>query len=190
MSLSLHTIVTSTGQFDLVSNNKRFMVESRSLWPGLPEVPGDLRSWLPEPAFLQRVFESVEEVQNLSAMRPFGTLAAGRPRVFLTTLTYAYGAGVLPSDEIELRIRTDPQLRYLSARTSPAAQELRKFRREHRVWVEQAVQRLIRRAWEAHTPETDVSGDFGGPDLEAYFADAASERINRAVLLDSMALDV
>lgn len=159
-------------------------------WPGLPEVPGDLRTWVKEPEFVPLVFGAVQEVLDGEANGRLRLLPAGVPRVLLTTLTYAYGVGILTSDEIELRTRTEIQLRYLSARMFVSAQQLRRFRREHRPWVTLSLGRLMQRTWEARFTGVDAWGDFGGPDLEAFFTKAAEERINSAVLMDSMALDI
>ncbi len=166
------------------------MNQLKSHWPGLPEVPGDLRTWVQEPALVPMVFAAVQEIQNPDAGRKHGPLPAGLPRVLLTTLTYAYGVGILASDEIELRTRTEAQFRYLSARMFLSAQQLRRFRRDHRPWVHLSLGRLMQRTWEARFCGLETWGDFGGPDLEAFFARAADERIHSAVLMDSMAMDI
>lgn len=98
--------------------------------------------------------------------------------MLLTLLSYAYARGVHGSDDIEGRLRTDADFRYLGAREFPEAETLRHFRRREWPRLNRTLSRLLKLA-ASHAGVT-VGLDF---DLEAAL------RVERAAAADSLALD-
>lgn len=94
-------------------------------------------------------------------------------RMLLTLLSYAYARGIYGSEEIQDRVHSDADLRYLCAFEFPDADTLRHFRRREGKRLNQALVRLFDRAMEG-----------GG----ASAAEAA-RRMEQATVADSLALD-
>lgn len=156
----------------------------------------DLCDWLSERDLLSLVLEAVQLVEGPSnGLRSYRSLPPGPPRLSLTILTYSYAIGLYSSEEIERRVLTDRDLRYLAARSCPSGSDLRRFRRNHREKVQGALAALLRLAWEHH-----VAGDFPIDErwkelppatamMREFFDHEAEQRVTRAVFVDSMALD-
>jgi len=98
--------------------------------------------------------------------------------MLLTLLTYAYARGVYGSDEIEGRLRTDADFRYLGAHEFPEAETLRQFRRREWPRLNRTLARLLR-----------LAGSQAGMTRPVDFDSAAALRMERAAAADSLALD-
>jgi hypothetical protein len=149
------------------------------------------------------ILEAAEgiEIGGTGAGSAAGAGDAFRPTMMLTLLTYCYAAGVYGSGDIELEIRRDRMTRYLCAKSYPDIDAIRSFRRRHRAKIKQCLAALLCRVWELRS-----SGDAPRPSDDLYvsyslrrwtdvipapnFDREAEARITRAVLADSMALDV
>lgn len=120
----------------------------------------------------------------------------------LTILTYSYAVGIYASEEIEAAISSDPKLRYLSAGARPGRHDLRRFRRQSKRIIHQALTKVFQSAWEftlrsvAKIPHTDFewrdlsrASEHSETESAFLFVQAAEDRIDQAVLWDSMALD-
>ncbi|HAM70109.1 MAG TPA: hypothetical protein DCM86_00510 [Verrucomicrobiales bacterium] len=122
------------------------------------------------------------------------------PRTLLTVLTYCYSLGLYNPEDIEDAIQEDPSVAYLSARTFPEAIELRRFRREHRGLVREALVRVLERVlvtaalgvdptlippteWAATLSRADLA-----PDTVIRLGRIAEERILLALLWDGPAM--
>jgi hypothetical protein len=152
-------------------------------------LPDDLRTWMSEDAVVKLALDAVHAAGSTGSFEPGQPpLPRGRPRVFLTLLTYSYAAGLYGSDEIADRISADPHLCYLAAKTGISGSDLRHFRRYHRAWLQDALATLLALACEAHACRDSGSG-YADYDLAASCGKAAERRINEAVLRDTMALD-
>lgn len=177
------------GRKCLVNENMAVMTNVRSRWTGPPEFE-DLRTWVDEPTLVRHLFETLDTVAHNSGADPSeDSLPVGGPRILLTILTYAYAVNLFASDDIERLIAVDPRLRYLTARTFPTAQQLRRFRRDRRVLLERSLGGLIHRAWESRFSK-DLDRQAADADMDAQLTRAAQQRIDHAVLIDSMALDI
>jgi hypothetical protein len=166
--------------------------------------PQDLRQWVGESALLSWVLDAVQSICEPGGRASGGTtpVPVGQPRVFLTLLTYCYAVGVYASEEIEDRIPTDATLCYLSAGARPTWHDLRHFRRQTRKMLHQALSKVFQTAREfrlwsiANMLQIDadwrdrLAVDSPRESRQTQLADlAANDRINQAVLRDSMALD-
>jgi hypothetical protein len=149
---------------------------------GLPE---DLRDAIEETTLVRLVFGSLQALGEDTAHCP---PPSGKPRIILAILLFSYTTGLYGSEEIESRINRDTHLMYLSARLPVSARELRQFRRYHRPFLERGVARLLQSASETRLGGTSLAEREFNPDES--FLRAAKDRINRAVLADTMALDV
>ena len=155
-------------------------------------LPDDLRAWF-EPAQLVRL--SLDAVADLAGPQRWPAGPADGPTftraTLLTLLTYSYATGRFGSETIEAACHEDAQLRYLAGACPPAAL-LRRFRRHHRAVIGVALSRLIetcailQRA--SHSPAWPIPAAPGAP--AEWFADQAAQRIQRAVLEDSVAADL
>ncbi len=98
--------------------------------------------------------------------------------MLLTLLSYAYARGIYGSEEIETRVRTDGDLRYLCAQEFPDAEVLRQFRRRERAQLSGALRSLLNLALRSSTPNAvlDVAAE-------------AARRMESAAAADSLALD-
>jgi hypothetical protein len=146
-----------------------------SLARGL-ELPRDLREWIDDRRLVQFVYEAVEEANK--------HLPAGQARVLLTVLTYSYALGVYSSDEIQDRVTTDSQLQYLSANVTPSSSELRQFRRHHKEVLQRCLSVLLELVWGERAQFA-----WRRFDGKAAFTGAAKDRIEQAVLVDTISLD-
>jgi hypothetical protein len=144
-----------------------------------PAVPLDLAEWIGAVRLTGLVLEAVQAVEA-----PLADFRAGsdRPgysfRMLLTLLSYAYSRGVFGSEELEERVRTDADLRYLCARELPDADTLRQFRRRQWGLLQPVLARLLAAATGTAAGDTSFDAD----------SDAAL-RLERAAAADSMALD-
>src|SRR5438552_19687 len=133
--------------------------------PGLRTPPPDLREDLGNVILLKLALDAVQ------ALDPAKVNAAGqgmqnlRPQMILTLLSFCYAARIYASRDIEWAIRHDPTVRYICARTFPAWQAIRRFRRSNRELVEQALAYVLRKGLllQADQPSCE-SGDFAVED--------------------------
>ncbi|MBN8248013.1 MAG: transposase [Verrucomicrobia bacterium] len=106
-----------------------------------------------------------------------GRAACSYP-MLLTLLSYAYARGVHGSDEIEGRLRTDADFRYLGAREFPEAETLRHFRRREWPRLNRTLSRLLK-----------LAATHAGMAVSLDFESEAALRMERAAAADSLALD-
>ncbi|MBI2947463.1 MAG: hypothetical protein HYY23_07445 [Verrucomicrobia bacterium] len=186
------------------SDSVRVPREVAGIPTGEDGFPQDLRLWVDENILVNLVLEAVQSVcePGIDSRGKSEPLPEGRPRVFLTLLTYSYAVGIYASDEIEDRIATEPALRYLSAGARPSWHDLRRFRRQNREIIRGALTRVLRiarefRLWSI-AKMLDIDSAWCGRLAAVRTAEykqtmlviqAANDRINQAVLRDSMALD-
>jgi hypothetical protein len=153
--------------------------------------PEDLRAWMGERELLKLAFEALHVLEEGSEMSPDAARPEpGAPRVLLTLLTYCYAAGIYSSDEIEAQVPNDPQLAYLCAKTLPLANRLRHFRRYHREFVVKSLSELLQLAWKSHPQNCGpLRAAHDTRQFESFFRRAAEQRVQEAILEDTMALD-
>lgn len=137
------------------------------------------------------------------ALQPIARPDAGvayHPRTLLALLTYAYALGVYASSEVEAMMRADANFRRLCGGEFPHEHALKRFRRANadaiRNCLEQTLKIIskgernqpvyvgvLRSAWKRDGNQQGESWD------DVQIAAEATERVDRAIWIDSMALD-
>jgi hypothetical protein len=154
------------------------------------------------PALLRITLDALQAVDcsSVEGRSPTRTDWKINPRTLLTVLTYCYSVGMYNPADIEDAIQEDPSVSYLAARTFPEAAVLRRFRREHRGMVREALVRVFERVCVVTTLGVDATRleshqwteELGRADLTpevlVQFARIAEERILLALLWDGPAM--
>lgn len=146
---------------------------------GKMDPPADLAEGLGAVRLMHLALEAVQEDGSPSGefrVRP--DRQGFRHRMLLTLLSYAYARGIYGSEEIQDRVRTNGDLRYLCALEFPDAETLRYFRRREWTRLNQSLSRLLELAMKRGTPGIDWD-----------FATEAAVRMESAAAADSLALD-
>lgn len=142
-------------------------------------VPEDLAECLGAVRLTHLALEAVQgDETSPGEFRAGPALQSYRHRMLLTLLTYAYARGIYGSEEIQERVRTDGDLRYLCALEFPEAETLRQFRRREGARLGLALTRLLIQAASRLMPDALFDA-----------ATEASKRMEHAAAADSLALD-
>jgi transposase len=164
-------------------------------------LPADLSAWMDKRDLVSLILDVVQPIgwQTAEFNRDSGFDQRLRPRMLLTLLTYCYAIGIHGSHEIELSISRDETVRYLCARANPNWNDLRRFRRENKAVIHQALTDVFVAVWEFklwmsvsfHSTLEFSLQERHQQDirLRDQFSRLAEERIRTAVFLDSMMLD-
>jgi hypothetical protein len=159
--------------------------------------PADLSLWTGHAGLLAAVQESAvracgDSWLNLISDR---TIAEGADDL-LVLVTYNYLQGVYHSIDLLRRLDTDELLAGIRGRLAIRPEQVRRFRRENRRSLTDCLTHSLVGAWRLRNPNApDLSSDGGlllsranFTFLEPFYLQA-QDRIDRAVVLDSMALD-
>jgi hypothetical protein len=163
----------------------------------------DVSRWFGKGALVSLILDVVSSVDRPPAPTDEATRPERepQPRWLLTVLTYCYATGLYESADVERATTADPVVSYLCAGTRPARNDIRRFRRQHRELVAVCLARTLALAshsrlcidddlwladermewWRLEQPSLEY--------IESPFLRIAEQRIDHAVLLDSMALD-
>ena len=144
-------------------------------------IPSDLAEQLGAVRLTQLALETVQDEDVDAAAGEFraGPGSQGyQHRMLLTLMSYAYARGLFSSEDLQDRVRTDADLRYLCAREFPEAESFRLFRRREWARLNRTLIRLLDRFVQIRMP--DWQGDVA---LEAV------SRMERAAAADSLSLD-
>jgi hypothetical protein len=96
---------------------------------------------------IQAALQAAAEVQLPAETVPLETEEGPiNPRTMVTVIIYAMARGIFDLEELEARLRSDPDLRYVCAHRFPDSHALRSFRRHHWNVLEWALAGLIRRS--------------------------------------------
>src|SRR5438876_143489 len=108
----------------------------------------DLRAWLDEQILTNFVLDAVQATNETVPGSPVEArqIPAGRARTLVSLLTFSYAAGIYSSEDVEIRIPSDPQLRYLAAGARPTWHDLRESRRCHRQFLKQSLTKVLETA--------------------------------------------
>jgi len=151
----------------------------------------------------QWVFEAVNGVED-GRLKPAGFACAVPPRALLGLIVYCYAAGIYASRDVESRLhRHDGIARLLCGPELLDRQTIRRFRRDNAaavVWclgrtLARTVGSALRGEGQSRTTSKDRYGAISGCVLDTgalATAEALAEarrRVERAVFLDSVALD-
>jgi hypothetical protein len=166
----------------------------------LATLPADLRQWVNESVLVGWVLELVADA--LEGHAPAASIVEDGPpaATMLTVLTYCYATARYGFDEIESATATDRTIHYLCAGHFVTSSTIRRFRRVHRVLLHACLTRLLRRAWRHRFGRTDLLEESNLPSARSMgsaddsftyrLAAVAEQKIQQAILADSMALDV
>ena len=147
------------------------------------------------------VLDAVGRV-NPRALQPVASPDAGaafQPRVLLAILTYCYARGIYASEDVEAFLREDELFRLLCGNEFPDERTLRRFRRHNREALQASLEATCARVL-AHPPDRVTGGDGASSAGERLpindrtvdprqIAEHAAQRIEQAILMDSMAGD-
>lgn len=153
---------------------------------------GDLSKAIGERKLLNLVLEVVQTVDAKVIKQRTDAAPQFRPQMMLTLLTYCYGACLFGSQDIEFAILNDPVVRYICARTYPAWQDIRAFRRLNRGVIRHCLRETFRRSWlMLSTKQTShgAPGEWLEPDLEQQLECAVDGRLDTAALMDGVESD-
>ncbi|MGE3312047.1 MAG: hypothetical protein AB7O66_18945 [Limisphaerales bacterium] len=169
--------------------------------PDLADFPQDMTSWVPRSTLLAIVEESAERASGSAWLELLGgfenvvTHAAPKDDL-LILVTYCYLQGIYHSNEVVLQPDADAALVAMRPRVALRPERVRKFRRERRSTLVDclacALFRLASLRNPGHWTEPFSCSlvrnrhNFGA--LEPFHIHAR-ERLERAIVLDSMALD-
>lgn len=158
-------------------------------------LPNDLSLWIEKNSLVSLVLEAVHDVTWPEPELP-SAHEDGCPSAMLRTLVlYCYATGTFSSKEIEDSATQDKMVRYLCANDYPRWQTIRRFRRANSPFLTLALMKVLQRAWARRAAEVNInSPQWPGPALlspkpMSEFMAEASNRINRAIQADSMAMD-
>lgn len=114
----------------------------------------------------------------------------------LVLAAYCYLQGIYHSIDVIRRLDTDPFLAPIASRVGVRPEQIRRFRREQRRALTDCLTHTLVGVWRGRFPGMDASGAASSlPSTRLYFSFLepfylqAQDRIDRAVVLDSMALD-
>lgn len=163
-----------------------------------PLAPHDLRLWDTEPALARITLRAITEFSD-PLTSPATVASSGNLKALLAVLTYCYASGIYCSAEIEQAALRDPLVRYLAVQLNPGAGALRAFRRRSRLGIQACLVRVFALACRSRffTPEQQRAIEHhcdpcaGLPQSWVrQFLVEAEQRIQHAVHLDSMEMDV
>jgi hypothetical protein len=157
-----------------------------------PQIPGNLAEWIGEQRLVHLALDAVQGVNWKAEGKLPGTFSGHRPQMLLTLLTWCYAAGIYSSQDIARACRESKTLRYICARNFPDWLILRKFRRQHRELVDEALRKVLMQAWagKLDDAETDYLGyQWIETDLSAQINASVRARLELAILLDGMDAD-
>jgi hypothetical protein len=165
---------------------RRFELNDQSLGtrerPG-GSIPEDLREWISGHTLLQMAQRAAQE-HTVSTLRPVFVLTPPQfhhPWRLLSLLTFAYGCGVLHSDDVFELAALSPQFFELLHGRTPNPEVISRFREQNMSPLTGCLESLLRKAWR----EQFGSGPGAlHPLLEAEIVVSASSRIQRARAMD------
>ena len=149
-------------------------------------IPLDLAEWVDGNVMLAWVRGEIETLnwanpelqKQLQAHRDF------RPKELLILMTYAYGRGILESEEIVLARTNNPDFKGLWAGPGPTAKEIERFRRQNRALLRWALVQILNRALISKAQLGDIRHLAG---VREALREAASERLDLARHMDRAA---
>jgi hypothetical protein len=177
------------------------VVEASPAMAGVPvSFPVDVSVWTGRPQLLEMVEAAAACACGASwldlAMEPQGSLPSATDDLLVLT-TYCYLSGVFHSPEVTRRLDGDAVLAGYRGRLVLRGEQVRGFRREHRRMLADCLTRTLMNLWDSRHPTAQVrpagwrhllEDRRQFTRLEPFYLQA-QERIDRAVVLDSMAMD-
>lgn len=157
--------------------------------------PEDLTDWTDSPALLRTVRSSGAHVcgnswLNLVRDRPMDHPADD----LLVAVAYCYLQGIYNSVDVIRHLDSDEALGTVRGRLGVGPERIRRFRRDHRRALTDCLTRALLSLWRQRNPAAASSSDhlirnrMNFDLLEPFYLEA-KDRLERAVMVDSMALD-
>lgn len=180
-------------------------IESKKTTPrsGDTKLYGSLNAWMQKKPLAGVVLEAVRRIDE-KALNPVTAPQTGitfRTRMLLAVVTYCYAAGIYGSEDIEALMREDATFRFLCGNEFPGWRIIQRFRRHNRSIIQHCLEEVLRGASQIrlsqHTGTSDPQSREQTPGdcdrrnawVQEQFAQEAEERIERAMWIDSMALE-
>lgn len=168
-----------------------------SVLPSPPVFPTDLGQWTSGSELFQIAAAAAARAGGASWLNLLSEDPTNRPVNDLSLLlTYCYLQSVYHTIDVLRRLETDPNLRDLRERTALRTEQIRRFRRDCRRELTDCLTRALVALWQRRVhpsapPRMPIAADATRPDfgfLEPFYLHA-QDRIDRAVIFDSMAQD-
>jgi len=153
--------------------------------PPRPEAQADLRLAVGDETLLGLVLAAAQTL----VPRPWASpTERPNPRMMLTLLTYSYASGWFGADDVERAAFSNPTVRYICAREAVRAEDVRRFRRANRSWVEHCLTQVIAQVWLRTNCRAEFR-DASGAAQHAVILEAACcnarRRLSLALQLDA-----
>ncbi len=162
-----------------------------------PVFPPDLSTWASRESLLRAVRTSASRACGESWLDLVRAEApAQAPNGLIILMAYCYLQAVYHSFDVIRRLDQDPLLAELSASLEVTPEQARRFRREHRRSLTDCLTHALVALWKerhphlraGHIPSSLIHNRLEFSFLEPFYLQA-QDRIDRAVVLDSMSLD-
>lgn len=158
--------------------------------------PSDLTAWIDAESLLRLVRESAVRACGDSWLNLVDHKPAGRGiDDLLVLICYCYLQGVFHSLDVVRRLDTDDLLAPMRGDQGVRPEEIRRFRRERRRSISDCLTHTLVALWQRHQGSSPgaLPGQFLHNRVNFRFLEPfylqAQDRVDRAVVLDSMALD-
>ena len=160
----------------------------------IASLPSDVRTLVDEAALLDVVLESVADAggDGPKLFNGCSCEEALSAPMMLTLTAYSYSIGIFASRDIETAIYKDRTLRYICAHQYPTWHDVRRFRRMHRELVQKILGSVLTRLYIRYLFPfyPDLAGNLPPLALDAQVAAAVLGRIEAAIIMDGVEIDV
>jgi hypothetical protein len=162
-----------------------------------PTFPSDLTDWVSSTTLLSIVEGAAERARGTPWLELLGGTPSATPQEDLLVLVaYCYLQGIYRSVEVVEQLDTNDTLSAMRSRLGLRPEHVRHFRRERRSALVDCLTFSLSRLWRRrserfsseHFTDSLVSNRLSFGLLEPFYRQAR-ERLDRAIVLDSMALD-
>jgi hypothetical protein len=160
--------------------------------------PADLGAWAGRSLLLEAARNGAVRARGDSWLNLVQEHAApaGQPNDLLVLVAYCYLQGIYHSMDVLRRLDSDEELEFMRNRVVVSPEQIRRFRREHRRALTDCLTHALVRVWRERNPAAPQEASTPGGDdcrmtfsfLEPFYLQA-QDRIDRAVIMDSMAAD-
>lgn len=165
-------------------------------WVPPGTIPADITRWVEAPFLYRFVVEAAAETLTEWPRFTQARTEERTPDELLILVGYCYLQAVYHSMDVVRRLEEDPVLYKLRIRFGLRAEQVRRFRRDRRHALIDCLARSLVAVWRTQSGvlAPRASGferptEFAEPTFLEPFRLQAQDRIDRAIILDSMALD-
>jgi len=170
---------------------------------GDTQLYGSLNAWMEKKPLAGVVLEAVRRIDG-NTLNPVTAPQAGitfRTRMLLAVVTYCYASGIYGSEDIEALMREDAMFRFLCGNEFPGWRVIQRFRRYNRSAIQRCLEEVLRGASQIKLSKRNGASDSQSREhaagdcdrqsawIQEQFAEEAEGRIERAMWIDSLALE-